>query len=274
MENSGDASNKNDSQIKRRRRLQLELQCEVICALPFHYGRRMLLLCHPIATNCVALVRKQKKKFENRWDPMARHGSLRIIEPKRLVVQFTGENEGYRSVFAERPIPEKYFGIFYYKVKILGKENIFSIGLSTKQKTLDGWVGYYKGTYAYGSWGYFWGHAVAGCSRWNGNPYIGGKPQFGVGDVIGCGVNLATRQIIYTKNGQSLENLNQLSLKLELRRFDKNNWLLVRCPIERDEAKWAKWEREAAAELDCFWQWNCIGICLNDWDIGDFLPHF
>uniref|UniRef100_A0A914GYZ0 Uncharacterized protein n=1 Tax=Globodera rostochiensis TaxID=31243 RepID=A0A914GYZ0_GLORO len=75
MANSGGVSNENDSQIKRHRRLPLELQCEAFSALPFQHGRRLLLLlvCHPIATNCVALVRKQKKKFENRWDPTACH---------------------------------------------------------------------------------------------------------------------------------------------------------------------------------------------------------
>uniref|UniRef100_A0A914HL39 B30.2/SPRY domain-containing protein n=1 Tax=Globodera rostochiensis TaxID=31243 RepID=A0A914HL39_GLORO len=197
MANNGGASNKNESQIKRRRRLPLELQCEVFCALPFQYGRRMLLLCRPIALNCGVLARKQKQKieeFKNRWDPTACHGVLTIFEPKRLVALFTGK--GSRSVFAERPIPKK----------DKDRRNIFSIGLASKQMSLDVWVGFEEGTYAYASCGYFMGHAVEGCYHSFGRPYIRrGTPKFGQGDIIGCGINLATRQIIYTKNGQRLE---------------------------------------------------------------------
>uniref|UniRef100_A0A183BTG7 Moesin/ezrin/radixin homolog 1 n=1 Tax=Globodera pallida TaxID=36090 RepID=A0A183BTG7_GLOPA len=78
-------------QTQRRRRLPLELQCEVISALPFQRGRRMLLLCNPIAKNCIGLVRKQMGQFENRWDLTACHEDLALSEPDRLVVQRNGE---------------------------------------------------------------------------------------------------------------------------------------------------------------------------------------
>uniref|UniRef100_A0A914HVJ3 B30.2/SPRY domain-containing protein n=1 Tax=Globodera rostochiensis TaxID=31243 RepID=A0A914HVJ3_GLORO len=132
-----------------------------------------------------------KRAPQNRWDSAARSPGLTLIEPNRLIVQITGNNSTWSSVFAERPIPKEYFGIFYYEVKMLGRAIYVSIGFMPKQMPLNNGVGDYNGTYAYGSDGKFWG-----------------KPKFEEGDVIGCGVNLATRQIIYTKNGQRLDTAN------------------------------------------------------------------
>uniref|UniRef100_A0A914HU03 B30.2/SPRY domain-containing protein n=1 Tax=Globodera rostochiensis TaxID=31243 RepID=A0A914HU03_GLORO len=59
-----------------------------------------------------------------------------------------------------------------------------------------------KVTYTYWSNGtdaIYWTNTDEGIRQWN------EKPLFGVGDVLECGVNLATRQIIYTKNGEHLD---------------------------------------------------------------------
>uniref|UniRef100_A0A914ID39 BTB domain-containing protein n=1 Tax=Globodera rostochiensis TaxID=31243 RepID=A0A914ID39_GLORO len=140
---------------------------------------------------------------QNRWNSAACHDQLAFIGPDRLIVQHNGENSKWRSVLAELAIPKS--GIFYYEVTILEKGNRVHIGLATKQMLLDDWAGGCTGTYGYKGDGNFWGHAVGGCSHRYGRPCITGKPSVGVGDVIGCGVDLATRQIIYIKNGQRLE---------------------------------------------------------------------
>uniref|UniRef100_A0A914HLA2 BTB domain-containing protein n=1 Tax=Globodera rostochiensis TaxID=31243 RepID=A0A914HLA2_GLORO len=205
---------------------------------------------------------------QNRWDPLACHKDLSLFWSNGLIIEHNGQCfNGYsaRSVLAKWPIPKNHFGIFYYEVAIISKDvhDVF-VGLATKQMALDGCVGQYKGTYAYGSCGIFAGHNAIEDGRhrtdynvpnavfggvgpppmdlempWHGHygggfsnacgsngtfsdngtfsghnswrhlfdrrAYSEGKAKFAKGDVVGCGVNLATRQIIYTKNGHRLE---------------------------------------------------------------------
>uniref|UniRef100_A0A183BND2 TIR domain-containing protein n=1 Tax=Globodera pallida TaxID=36090 RepID=A0A183BND2_GLOPA len=57
--------------------------------------------------------------------------------------------------------------------------------------------------------------------------------------------------------------------RLTFRRLNEDNWLLVRCPIVREEANWAACETEAI-EWHRSRQWNNrITIHFNDRDIGD-----
>uniref|UniRef100_A0A914I6M1 B30.2/SPRY domain-containing protein n=1 Tax=Globodera rostochiensis TaxID=31243 RepID=A0A914I6M1_GLORO len=204
---------------------------------------------------------------KNCWDPTACHPDLILIESERLIVQHTGTGWGWRSVLAEKSIPSKKIGVFYYEVTILlVKENPVFIGLAPKKMVFDAAVGWFVGTYAYGSRGLILGHEVEGCHQVeggnevegchqveggnevegchqveggnevegchqvegghevegchevgghevegcsydeNGRPFINAE-YFGVkGDVVGCGINLATRQMFYTKNGRRLDS--------------------------------------------------------------------
>uniref|UniRef100_A0A914H644 B30.2/SPRY domain-containing protein n=1 Tax=Globodera rostochiensis TaxID=31243 RepID=A0A914H644_GLORO len=127
--------------------------------------------------------------LQNRWDSAACNEDLTLIEPERLIVQYNGNYYGHRcSVRAEQTIPKD--GIFYYEVTILEKESAVHIGLATEQ--------------AYSNCDNFWGHKVDFHRK---RRPLGEKPEFEENDVIGCGMDLATRQIIYTRDGERLKTL-------------------------------------------------------------------
>uniref|UniRef100_A0A914HU73 B30.2/SPRY domain-containing protein n=1 Tax=Globodera rostochiensis TaxID=31243 RepID=A0A914HU73_GLORO len=164
------------------------------------YQKQQQLNIGDVLTEANGLIQQQ-----NQWDSAACHKNLTLSEPNQLIFKFSAEEWGNnRSVRAAQAIPNEKSGIFYYEVKILAQINILFIGFAPREMPLNQFVGDFNGTYAYASWGTLMGHAVEGFVHSVRHPVIEGKPKFGVGDVIGCGVNLATRQIIYTKNGQRL----------------------------------------------------------------------
>ncbi|KAL3120469.1 hypothetical protein niasHT_000587 [Heterodera trifolii] len=145
---------------------------------------------------------KQKKALlnfrQNYWDANVCHEKLEIIGHKNLIAHYNGNINGWSSVFAKHPIllnnnsPD----IFYYEISVKNiKSWYISFGFSIIQQTEFEWV-IKKGTYAYDSHGVIW---ING-KRKEAND----ENSYGVGATVGIGVNSATRQIFFTKNGLRL----------------------------------------------------------------------
>ncbi|KAI3415790.1 hypothetical protein GPALN_005374 [Globodera pallida] len=71
---------------------------------------------------------------------------------------------------------------------------------------------------------------------------------------------------IYDDEVVPFELENKTAERLTLRQMD-NFWLLVRCPIVREEDKWAGWEKDAI-EWELRRERNFIYITFKDRDIG------
>uniref|UniRef100_A0A914HEW5 SPRY domain-containing protein n=1 Tax=Globodera rostochiensis TaxID=31243 RepID=A0A914HEW5_GLORO len=125
----------------------------------------------------------------NRWDVVTSCRELMLIEPKRLiVVQRDGKFDHCVCccAFAERPIPKKNVGIFYFELKFIENNGFVRIGLAPIQMPLEEDSAVCKGVYVY--------------LPWDTVP----------GDVVGYSLNLATRQIIYTRNGVVMDSRKAL----------------------------------------------------------------
>uniref|UniRef100_A0A183BZ46 F-box domain-containing protein n=1 Tax=Globodera pallida TaxID=36090 RepID=A0A183BZ46_GLOPA len=76
-------------------------------------------------------------------------------------------------------------------------------------------------------------------------------------------------EIVFYDDFMPFELQNNLTgERLTFRQIKGGKWLLVRCPIGREEDKWANWEEEAI-QWEWHRQWNRISIKFNDRDIVD-----
>ncbi|KAL3090456.1 hypothetical protein niasHT_028413 [Heterodera trifolii] len=164
-----------------------------IGVLKDRFGKELLKAVHPDIRKNISENFSNPK--QNCWDVNASHSDLEIFGSDFLKVHYKGDGSGLRSVFAKHPILFTESGIFYFEIKIKSCKNRCSIGLSTKAMRLDGMVGQNSDSCAYQSDGQFWANG----------PSIVGQSNFSHGDFVGCGINLATRRIIFTKNGQLLD---------------------------------------------------------------------
>ncbi|KAL3124546.1 hypothetical protein niasHT_000832 [Heterodera trifolii] len=104
----------------------------------------------------------------------------------------------------QMPSSDGRIGIIYTEYRILNNGLIIIIGLSTKEMPLNKLVGNGRVSYGYSDIG------KIESTNANGNyaNILDNVPYFGTGNVVGCGLNLATRQLFFTKNGQRLNITN------------------------------------------------------------------
>uniref|UniRef100_A0A914GPR4 B30.2/SPRY domain-containing protein n=1 Tax=Globodera rostochiensis TaxID=31243 RepID=A0A914GPR4_GLORO len=151
---------------------------------------------------------------KNRWNSADCHGELFLFRPNLLKTVCLG-NESYpRTVRAEFK-PLQNLEIVYYEVNIVLKQkgndaeneiDSIGVGFASKSMPLDSRVGSHKNTYAYFNNGKMYGHNTSNSAATNANA------KFVTDDVIGCGVNLTSKEIFYTKNGVRLAATNSYVL--------------------------------------------------------------
>ncbi|KAL3087413.1 hypothetical protein niasHS_009564 [Heterodera schachtii] len=153
-------------------------------------------------------MKKQQQKMtllnfrQNYLDGTVCHNDLEITDGQCLTIQYKekSNNYCYRSVFAKHSIllNNDFSTFFYFEILITNLKS-FSVffGFAHKQQSpLDKRICNRIGTYAYESDGWIW---INGSGKGANAEY-----SYVVGDTVGIGVNLATRKIIFTKNGQQM----------------------------------------------------------------------
>ncbi|KAL3086802.1 hypothetical protein niasHS_008589 [Heterodera schachtii] len=143
---------------------------------------------------------KQRKALlnfrQNYWDANFCHEKLEIIGDKKLIVHYKQNDIDWCTIFAKHPIllNNNSFDIFYYEISFQNMKSYVIFGFAVKQQNkFYGIILSHKGTYAYFNTGLI---SINGEGKESNAQY-----SYGVADTVGIGVNSATRQIIFTKNG-------------------------------------------------------------------------
>ncbi|KAK0456873.1 ran-binding protein 10 [Armillaria borealis] len=136
----------------------------------------------------------QVLRLPTRWSEEVRHQSLNVsADGRELLYQGSScsdrDTAHAAAARTDHPIPRA-CGIYYYEVYVGSKEQKAFTGRDVKVSRLPGWEP--------NSWGY---HGDDGCSfatERNGTAY---GPTYGLGDVIGCGIDFTTDRAFFTRNG-------------------------------------------------------------------------
>lgn len=138
------------------------------------------------------------------WDPARCGKSLEIVGKTRAQVVGDAPHSAIGVVQCSLPFSPYHAETFsYFEVLIekLDKGHV-SIGLSNHEYPLNLHIGWLRRSYGYHSDDgrkFKWKEHESGTN--DGELY---GPSFGQGDVIGCGLNLQTRELYFTKNGTML----------------------------------------------------------------------
>ncbi|KAJ6121389.1 SPla/RYanodine receptor SPRY [Penicillium capsulatum] len=136
------------------------------------------------------------------WSSSDKYDGLEL-SPDGLDVRYSGPTHKHdheaAALRADNPMPPQ-CGIYYYEIRIESKpkEGMIGIGFSSPKASVERLPGWEQESWAYHGDD---GKSFFGESQGQGRPY---GPIFGVGDIVGCGVNFSTGSAFFTKNGNYL----------------------------------------------------------------------